>query len=347
MAIVRGDRIGESQSLNRCSIETQNFYALFISACPDDFGRYRHSPTHVAIAMYPRREATESVTKKVKRLLAELAREGLVSIWELDGVTFGQIARWKPTGNRYHRTPEPPHSALAKTPSDTARHGHSGPCLATAINQARKWGMPQEAERLSLLMKEIRERSATQPPPSHPPKPDPNTPTEADSPSSPSVPFFPRQRQEIEAGATDDTVAIDRDAWVSEGQALIREIAPEGGRLDPQEVLHTASEWKGSSYIRLDTMPPNNKRLIHTVIALRKWARRLRGESESMAPAARASPFETPSGKPGVAAVQAQGLELWRNGRDAARQIGRGSVREGDAEALALPAVTRAEPEPR
>lgn len=213
MAVVRGDRIGESQSLNRCSLEAQEFYALFISSVPDDFGRYRHSPAHVAMAMYPRREPTQAVLRRVTRMLAELQREELVATWETDGVTFGQIARWKATGNRYHRTPEPPKSS----------HVHGGGCLPTAIHRAREWGFNDEAVRLSLLLKELRERRATEAAPgSHL-----GVERGGDSPSPPSSPSSPGSKKRTSAPSAASWLSPYAEAWTArfEGNVPAGEIA--------------------------------------------------------------------------------------------------------------------------
>jgi len=130
MPVVRGDRIGESTKLNLCSIEAQDFYTAFISRVPDDFGRYRHSPSHVFIRMYPRREPTQSMLRRVARFLAEFTTQGLVRTWDVDGVTFGDVVKSRNTGNLFHRTPEPPWSD----------HTHSKRCGKTATARAREWG---------------------------------------------------------------------------------------------------------------------------------------------------------------------------------------------------------------
>jgi hypothetical protein len=177
VGVVRGDRIGESRRLNRCSNEAQDFYAAFIAAVPDDFGRYRHSLLHIALAMYPRREPNPASLRRIGRLLEELVRHHLVATWEVDGVTFGEIDKWKPTGNKYHRTPEPPASS----------HVHAGRCLATAIHRAREWGMLDEAHRLSLLFSRLRDRNPT----GARPGPDQEVDQGPDSPSPPSPPSPP------------------------------------------------------------------------------------------------------------------------------------------------------------
>jgi len=149
MPVVRGDRIGESQKLNRCSVQAQDFYALFVSAVPDDFGRYRHSAAHVALALYPRREPTPGLLRRVGRLLTELEREGLVRTWTLDDVVFGEVTGFTSCGNLYHRTPEPPWS----------NHTHTWRCGTTALARLREWGTRQDVADFALWLKELRQQS--------------------------------------------------------------------------------------------------------------------------------------------------------------------------------------------
>lgn len=63
------------------------------------------------------------------------------------------------------------------------------------------------------------------------------------------------------------------------------------------------------------------------------------------APAARGSPLDTPSGRPGVSEVTRQGLDMWSKTRDARRQAERDRIQGGDGEALRLPAATGEKPE--
>src|SRR6266536_2166569 len=108
MAIVRGDRIGESQKLNRRPAEVGEWYALFVKTVPDDFGRFRVSPGAIAIRMHPRREPTPGLLKRVKRMLEHLGKgadpeDVLFWTWEQDGVVFAEMTNWANTGNRYLR----------------------------------------------------------------------------------------------------------------------------------------------------------------------------------------------------------------------------------------------------
>lgn len=153
MALVKGDRIGESQRLNRCSVQAQDFYAAMIAAeVPDDFGRFRDSTQHVWIRMYPRREPTAAGLRRVKKLMSELAAAGLWRTWDVDGVGFAELYNHPTRGNMYHRTPEPPASfyQLPKVP-----HKHSKRCANTALARAKEWGDLDSVSELLLLVKRI------------------------------------------------------------------------------------------------------------------------------------------------------------------------------------------------
>lgn len=146
MTVVRGDRAAESQTLNRCSFEAHLAYSAFVATVPDDFGRFRADPVKIALRMFPRRTGElRRIEHRIARWLAEWEREGAVLFWELDGVRFAQVAKWKPTGNTWHRTPEPPGS----------EHVHGGRCLKTAIARAVDWAQYEEAEKLRAALRKV------------------------------------------------------------------------------------------------------------------------------------------------------------------------------------------------
>jgi len=134
MPVVRGDRAGESSRLNRCGPVSHALYAHFVASVPDDFGRYRHDAWTLTDRMFPRRQ--EEMLPLVRVALEEYLREGLVKVWTVDGVIFGELYGFHATGNRYHRTPEPPSEA------GFPGHMHTGACVATALGQAKDWGEP-------------------------------------------------------------------------------------------------------------------------------------------------------------------------------------------------------------
>lgn len=292
MSNARGDRVKESRRLNKPenarepSLEAFWAYSHWLNVLPDDFGRFRANLKLISSALAPRRK---DVTERVcGRILAEFVRVELVKIWEHDGERFGEFNKFKVRGNKYHRTPEPPGSP----------HLHSGACAASAMLRAKDWGFHDEAARLSLFIKDLRDRRQSGANKDRNTYDDPSTESEGSvprarpsPPSSPFSPSSPRQQQEESARVREANPLADRHVLISEGNALIREIAPLAD-LDPTEVLSKASEWKGKSYVRLDTMPEDNDRLIHTVNALRGWLRKLKGEPEPALPLppARASP---------------------------------------------------------
>lgn len=189
MAVVRGDRIAESKKLNLCSFSAHVAYGTFVGCVPDDFGRFRATPTAIAERMFPRREADRrKIEAAIRSWLAEWSDDrgegALVKLWTVDGVQWGEMTGWRQTGNLNHRTPEPPWST----------HVHDGRCVTTALARAREWGDAAEVERLSLLLKKIREQRSSRTrtvggaAPEHPSggAEHPSSPSSSSSPSSPS-----------------------------------------------------------------------------------------------------------------------------------------------------------------
>jgi hypothetical protein len=155
MAVVRGDRIAESKKLNLCSFSAHVAYGTFVGCVPDDFGRFRATPTAIAERMFPRREADRrKIEAAIRGWLAEWAEDhgagALVKLWTVDGVQWGEMTGWKQTGNLNHRTPEPPWSV----------HEHDGRCVTTALARAREWGPRDDVEKLTLQLKRIREQNS-------------------------------------------------------------------------------------------------------------------------------------------------------------------------------------------
>lgn len=191
MPVILGDRLPESRKLNACSLDAHLAYAYFVAVVPDDFGRGRLSVTLAAESMFPRRAdpvARRAIERRVAAWFVEWERERLILAWECDGVRFFELTRFKPRGNRYHRTPEPPwHRDTSQLPEDTRGdvtiHVHTGQCLSSAITQARLWKGPEKAEDLSLRLIELRSRGVAEP--------QPGTGRERRAPSPPSPPSPP------------------------------------------------------------------------------------------------------------------------------------------------------------
>ncbi len=154
MAVVRGDRIGESTALNKVSREAQTFYSAFVAAVPDDFGRFRVAPSHIWTAMYPRREPKPTDLRWVMRMVLELQKADAFRTYQVDGQDFAEVAKWRATGNMVHRCPEPPKDARF------ALHAHSARCISTAVARAKEWGTPEEVSILINRFNELRPRKA-------------------------------------------------------------------------------------------------------------------------------------------------------------------------------------------
>lgn len=135
MAIVHSEKITESRRLNRCSAEASDFYTAMVGlGVPDDFGRFRDDAQFVHLKMYPRREPTPASLRRVASRMSELRKAGLWRTWDVDGVRFAEMYKWKPSGNLFHRTPEPPPAAGWPV------HEHSKRCARTGAARARDWG---------------------------------------------------------------------------------------------------------------------------------------------------------------------------------------------------------------
>lgn len=201
MAIVKGDRIGESRRLNSRSIDAQTFYAHMVSVVPDDFGRFRLSAAHIFVRMYPRREPTPRDLKRVERMLSELGGGDapLWKTWHVDGVTFAEFHNFEATGNQYHRTPEPPWS----------KHEHNGRCAKVAIARMREWGDSEGAQELSNWLNNLKVSGAERGK-----QRNPNTTRTRPEHSSPPSPPFPssvlsEQRNDKRTSASGDAGGLD------------------------------------------------------------------------------------------------------------------------------------------
>jgi hypothetical protein len=247
MAVVRGDRIGESVKLNSCSVEAQTFYAAFIAAVPDDFGRFRLSPVRIWVRMFPRREPTAANLRKTGRLVAELRSAKLFEVWTVDGVEFAEMTGWKPTGNLYHRTPEPIGSV----------HVHSKRCGTTAMARAREWGDAIALASLSILLSKVAvaepeqkanrggtEGGAEVEHPSRPSRPSPSSHNEQ---QTTSVARPPADAETVVVKVTWLTPYYDawKERWGQESEPPAGEMAKylhgPNGKLGPDELV---ARWK-------------------------------------------------------------------------------------------------------
>lgn len=128
MSIVKGDRIAESRKLNRCGRRAFEAYGYYVSVLHDDFGRFRFSPRHAGVKLYPRR--ADVLERDVRQLLGEYQAQDLLRVWEQDGVLWAEWTDYVISGRRYHTTPEPPWSD----------HVHTRRCERTGARMERLWG---------------------------------------------------------------------------------------------------------------------------------------------------------------------------------------------------------------
>lgn len=148
MPVVRGDRIGLSGKLSRCSTDAQTAYAHLVAAVPDDFGRFPVRWLPIMARLYPNLDDARRIGRVVtkwKARFAEYEREGLIRTWVVDGVTYAEFSGFVSTGNHWHRTPEP----------DWSSHRHGKRCLRTAIHSARASKQVEVADGLSIQLKEL------------------------------------------------------------------------------------------------------------------------------------------------------------------------------------------------
>jgi hypothetical protein len=278
VAVVRGDKIGESKRLNRCSVQASDFYAAMLAhEVPDDFGRFRDDAQFVHLRMYPRRELTPVSLRRVARLMSELQDAHLWRVWRVDGVRFAEMYKWKARGNLFHRTPEPP-----EAPSWPV-HEHSKRCARTGLARARDWGDDAGAKVCLNLLNKIGPTEVEQSPdrgrtePERDPEQRSNrarrracTPS---LPSLPSHPSLPYGRLDVRADGpppdrSNPLVAGRREELEREALRLASEVARLQDK-DPVEVMQTAAHYQGARTSKLNPATMSDDRLANTVLDLR------------------------------------------------------------------------------
>lgn len=108
--IVRGDRLAESERVNRLRLADAGLWALLLASprAVDDFGIVRWEPAHIVTALFPRR--SPAPLRAVRSFMEAVEEVGLVATYEADGVTFAEIRAWsgvEPAKRRWHRSPLP------------------------------------------------------------------------------------------------------------------------------------------------------------------------------------------------------------------------------------------------
>src|SRR5690242_5850920 len=89
--VIRGE-INSSESLSRVSLEADlTFRALLVAV--DDYGRCRANPAVLRALLFPMRpKVTEA---HVSKWVGELAAEGVVTVYAVDGKQYLQLTAWE------------------------------------------------------------------------------------------------------------------------------------------------------------------------------------------------------------------------------------------------------------
>jgi hypothetical protein len=109
--IVRGDRLAESERVNRLRLDHAGMWALVLSnpRLVDDFGLLRWDAAFVVTALFPRR--TPAPLRAVRSFMKAVEELGLVATFEVERVRFAEVWAWsstEPAKRRWHRSPLPP-----------------------------------------------------------------------------------------------------------------------------------------------------------------------------------------------------------------------------------------------
>jgi len=85
------ESICRSENINQLSAGAEVFFYRLIVNC-DDYGRFSADPDLLASLLYPRKRSLKTST--VKKWLNEVAKAGLIIIYENGGETFIQVRTW-------------------------------------------------------------------------------------------------------------------------------------------------------------------------------------------------------------------------------------------------------------
>jgi hypothetical protein len=127
--VIRGE-INASRSLARVSILADlTFRALVVAV--DDYGRFEADPLMLKAALYPRR--ADVMPETVRGWVDELAAEGCVDIYVVDGAEYLQLTGWEEhrgAGRRASRSkyPDPKDSDESPEILGNARNAPEIPC---------------------------------------------------------------------------------------------------------------------------------------------------------------------------------------------------------------------------
>ena len=124
--IVRGDRLAESERVNRLSLAHAGLWALVLSnpKLLDDFGCMRWSEAQVVATVFPRRHP--SPRRAVRSFMRAVEDAGLIEVHSVEGQDFAAVRNWcgvEPARRKYHRAPLPPSSTHVCGEHPCARDG--------------------------------------------------------------------------------------------------------------------------------------------------------------------------------------------------------------------------------
>jgi hypothetical protein len=179
--IVRGDRLAESQRVNRLSLTHAGLWALLLSnpKAIDDFGLLRWEAASIIQALFLRRLPTP--LRAVQSFMAAVEELGLVATYTVDGILFAEVRAWsgvESARRRFHRCPLPPWS----------RHDCVAACAKSGARVSINWhqGFGNDLDRADMddgAPDDAPAESPEAPPPFGSPE-SPASPTSATSPGS-------------------------------------------------------------------------------------------------------------------------------------------------------------------
>lgn len=100
-----------SESVARLSRDSQLFFVKLLVEC-DDYGRIRWLPKKIAGDLYPLAEDVGAA--QIEAWAAELEREDIFALYEVDGSTYGRFKNWE----RHQRVDKPGKSSIPEPPGD-------------------------------------------------------------------------------------------------------------------------------------------------------------------------------------------------------------------------------------
>lgn len=97
----------------RLSRDARLTLAGLITCMADDEGRFIASPVAVSGSLFPHDDLPPA---RIRRWLTEIENEGMVTIYRVNGGTYGHLTTWA----RHQRPPHPSPSVLPEPPEEVA-----------------------------------------------------------------------------------------------------------------------------------------------------------------------------------------------------------------------------------